>query len=257
MLRSVSEPSIEEVWLQYRESGGQELRDRIVEHYLPLVQHVAKRMAVGLPPSVEQSDLVSYGVFGLMNAIDRFDLDRGFKFETFAIARVKGAMLDELRAVDWVPRSVRARVRAIDRATTKLEGDLRRVPTAAEVAAELGLTGEQFQAAVGQTVALGQASLDDIVPGGDGDTSTLADTVADARVGPAVSYELEEVRALLVDAIFQVSDRETLILALYYGCGLTFAEVGVVLGVTESRICQIHTKALAQARLRLIVDDER
>src|SRR6478736_5100174 len=131
---------IERLWASYKAEGTREVRDALILHYSPLVKYVASRVAVGLPQNVEQADLVSYGMFGLIDAIDKFEPGRRFKFETYAISRIKGAILDELRSIDWVPRSVRAKVRSIEKAYAKLEAKLRRSPTDEELAAELGWT---------------------------------------------------------------------------------------------------------------------
>src|SRR5215470_1936362 len=128
---------VTDLWDAYQLRRDRDTRDRLILHYSPLVKFVAGRVAAGLPQSIEQSDLVSYGMFGLIDAIDKFDPGRGFKFETYAISRIKGAIIDELRAIDWVPRSVRAKARAIERAYSKLENELRRSPEESEVAAEL------------------------------------------------------------------------------------------------------------------------
>src|SRR5207237_10290916 len=140
----------EHLWRQYKDSRRRELRDRLILHYSPLVKFVAGRVAVGLPQNVEQSDLVSYGIFGLMDAIDKFDLTRGYKFETYAMSLIKGAIIDELRTIDWVPRSVRAKARAIERAYAKLEGELHRTPEEHEVVTELSMTREQFAQTLSQ-----------------------------------------------------------------------------------------------------------
>lgn len=238
----------DDLWRAYKNEGTKAQRDQLLEQYLPLVRYAAHRLAAGLPQSVDDGDLISYGVFGLIDAIEKYDPERGVKFETYAMARVRGAILDELRSIDWVPRSVRAKARAIDKAHTKLEGELHRTPTDTEIAAELEVTEEQLQAVLAQNASLSQASLDAILPSNGGDVVTLADTLADVGGdGPAGSYELTEIRARLAAAMNRIPERERLVLALYYRENLTLADVGVVLGVTESRVCQIHTKAIATA----------
>src|SRR5580765_9062356 len=146
---------LEQLWLAYKGSGERDVRDALILHYSPLVKYVAGRVAVGLPQNVEQSDLVSYGIFGLIDAIEKFDLARGYKFETYAIARIKGAILDELRSIDWVPRSVRAKARALEKAYAKLESELHRTPNDDELAVELGLSGDQFQTTLNQLSFVG------------------------------------------------------------------------------------------------------
>jgi RNA polymerase sigma factor for flagellar operon FliA len=246
---------IEELWREYKASGRRDVRDRLILHYSPLVKFVAGRVAVGLPQSVEQSDLVSYGIFGLMDAIEKFDLARGYKFETYAMSRIKGAIIDELRTIDWVPRSVRAKARAIERAYAKLEGELHRTPEEHEVVAELSMSREQFASTLSQISLVGIVPLDELLSssgeGADGQ-STLADTIADGTDDPVEAFEVQEIKEILADAIQGMPDRERLVLTLYYYEGLTLAEIGEVLGVTESRVCQIHTKGILQLRSRIL-----
>ncbi|MBW3626349.1 MAG: RNA polymerase sigma factor WhiG, partial [Actinobacteria bacterium] len=244
---------LERLWADYKASANVELRDRLIVHYSPLVKYVAGRVAVGLPQNVEQADLVSNGIFGLIDAIEKFEPERGYKFETYAMSRIKGAILDELRSIDWVPRSVRMKARAIEQAYTKLESAQRRSPSDAELAAELGMTETQLQSTLGQISFVGLAALDEILlVGGDrGESLTLGDTVADDSDGPMAAYEVEEMRHILADAINRMSEREKLVLSLYYYEGLTLNEIGQVIGVTESRVCQIHTKAVIHLRSKL------
>jgi len=250
------EPDIDRLWADYKRGGERELRDQLIVHYSPLVKYVAGRVASGLPHSVDQADLVSYGIFGLIDAIEKFDLDRGFKFETYAIARIKGNILDELRSIDWVPRSVRAKARAIEKAYSTLEGRLHRTPTDAELAAELDLTDDQLQTTLGQISFTGLVALDEMLSNGDrGDSTTLGDTLPDSGMGPVAAYEVEEMRQLLADAINRLPEREKMVLTLYYYEGLTLAEIGSILGVTESRVCQIHTKSVIQLRARMAASE--
>jgi RNA polymerase sigma factor for flagellar operon FliA len=243
---------LEKMWVEYKQTRDQTLRDKLILHYSPLVKYVAGRVGVGLPQNVEQADLVSYGVFGLIDAIDKFEPDRGYKFETYAISRIKGAILDELRSIDWVPRSVRAKARSLERAYAKLEAEHHRSPTDDEVAAELGLTGNQLQSALSQISFVGVAALDELLSGGErGETTTLGDTVADSADGPVGAFEVEEMRQILAESINRMAEREKIVLTLYYYEGLTLAEIGRVLQVTESRVCQIHTKAVIQLRSRI------
>ncbi len=247
------EAETDRLWEEYKATGAREARDRLIVRYSPLVKYVAGRVAVGLPQNVEQSDLVSYGIFGLIDAIEKFDLDRGYKFETYAIARIKGAILDELRSIDWVPRSVRAKARSLEKAYAKLEADLHRTPTDEELAAELGMTEDQLATTLSQISFVGLVALDEMlsVSGDRGESVSLGDTIADSGEGPVAAYEVEEMRQILAEAINRMGEREKIVLTLYYYEGLTLAEIGQVLGVTESRVCQIHTKAVLQLRSRL------
>jgi RNA polymerase sigma factor for flagellar operon FliA len=250
------EPDIDRLWAEYKQVGERELRDRLIVHYSPLVKYVAGRVATGLPQNVDQADLVSYGIFGLIDAIEKFDLERGFKFETYAIARIKGNILDELRSIDWVPRSVRAKARALEKAYSKLEGQLHRTPSDVELAAELDMTDDQLQSTLGQISFTGLVALDEMLSGGDrGDSMTLGDTLADGGQGPVAAYEVEEMRQILADAINRLPEREKVVLTLYYYEGLTLAEIGSILGVTESRVCQIHTKSVIQLRARMAASE--
>lgn len=240
------------LWIAYKAHGDRRDRDALILAYSPLVKYVASRVAVGLPQNVEQADLASYGTFGLIDAIEKFDPDRGYKFETYAIARIKGAILDELRSIDWVPRSVRAKARLFDRAYTKLEAELCRVPTDDELARELLLSDEQLQSTISQISLVGLVGLDESLGKGDSVSESLSvlDTVTDMSEGPDSAYEIEEMRRMLASAI-DLPEREMVVATLYYYEGLTLAEIGMVLGVTESRVCQIHTKAVLQLRSRL------
>jgi RNA polymerase sigma factor for flagellar operon FliA len=246
----VSADPVVGLWSDYHAEPSREARDRLIIHYSPLVKYVAGRVAVGLPQNVEQSDLVSYGIFGLIDAIEKFDPGRGFKFETYAISRIKGAILDELRSIDWVPRSVRAKGRAVERAFSKLEAQLKRSPTEAELADELDMTDAQLQTVLGQLSLTGVAALDEML-GDRSDATTLGDTIPDAQDGPGALLERSELRSQLAEAIERMPEREKIVLTLYYFETLTLAQIGEVLGVTESRVSQIHTKAVLQLRSRL------
>lgn len=253
MAEHSTDSEVDALWARYKADGDREVRDRLILHYSPLVKYVAGRVAVGLPQNVEQADLVSYGIFGLIDAIDKFDLDRGYKFETYAISRIKGAILDELRSIDWVPRSVRAKARALEGAYAKLEAKLHRTPTDEELADELDVTDDQLQSTLNQISFVGLVALDEMLSasGDRGESLTLGDTIADTGEGPVGAYEVEEMRQLLAEAINRMPEREKIVLTLYYYESLTLAEIGQVLGVTESRVCQIHTKAVLQLRSRI------
>ncbi len=242
------------MWARYRDTASRSDRDQLIVNYSPLVKYVAGRVAVGLPQSVEHADLVSYGMFGLIDAIEKFDPERGFKFETYAISRIKGAILDELRSIDWVPRSVRAKARALERSYAKLEAEHARPPSDAELADALEMTEDQLQILLAQISFVGMAALDEVLAmGGErGEAITLGDTIADGGDGPVGSFEVEETRQLLATTINRLPEREKLVLTLYYYEGLTLAEIGGVLGVTESRVCQIHTKAVLHLRSRMV-----
>jgi RNA polymerase sigma factor FliA len=245
---------LEELWKEFKANGESATRERLILHYAPLVKYVAGRVGVGLPPNIEQADLVSYGIFGLIDAIEKFDLSRAIKFETYAISRIKGAIIDELRSIDWIPRSIRSKAREVERAYAALEAKLHRTPTEPEVAAELGIGLDELHSIFGQVSFVNVLALDELlnVNGEKGDKVSLVDTLEDTRVeDPVRAFESQETKHLLARAINLLPEREKIVVTLYYYEGLTLAEIGQVLGVTESRICQMHTKAVLQLRAKL------
>jgi RNA polymerase sigma factor for flagellar operon FliA len=253
-----SEPDVEAVWSEYKRTGDRRLRDQLIVRYSPLVKFVAGRVSAGLPHTIDQADLVSYGMFGLIDAIEKFDTGRSIKFETYAITRIKGSIIDELRSIDWVPRSVRAKARAVEQAYASLESSLGRAPTDAEVATELQMSETDLQQIFGQISYVGLVALDEVIAGGRserGEATTLGDTIADTGDGPMAAFEVEEMKQILAGAINRLGEREKIVLSLYYYENLTLAQIGDVLGVTESRVCQIHTKAVMQLRGRLLLAD--
>jgi RNA polymerase sigma factor for flagellar operon FliA len=243
--------TVEELWADYKTSHNRETRDRLILHYSPLVKFVAGRVLSRLPSTLEGNDLVSYGILGLIDAIEKFDLARGLKFETYAVPRIRGAILDELRSIDWVPRSVRSKARAAEQAYTKLEHRLGRSPTDEELASEMGISSGELDNLMRQTTRASVLQLDEVLFTGQLGPRTLGDTIADSGDGPGANLEVEETRRLVSRAITGLPDRERQVLTLYYYEGLNLAEIGDILGVTESRACQIHTKAVHQLRHRL------
>ncbi|HXF71487.1 MAG TPA: RNA polymerase sigma factor WhiG [Actinomycetota bacterium] len=245
------------LWEEFKASGSPEARERLILHYAPLVKYVASRVATGLPSSVEQGDLVSYGMFGLIDALDKFEPGRGNKFETYAIPRIKGAIIDELRAMDWVPRSVRFKAREIEKAYADLEAMLKRSPTEAELAARLGMSPSELHDVVTQISFVSVLALDEVLSVGSdrGDQVSLLDTLPDRGHDPTAGVESQETRGMLAAAINSLSEREKIVVTLYYFEGLTLAEIGEILGVTESRVCQIHTKAVNVLRRELAERD--
>ncbi|UED86888.1 RNA polymerase sigma factor WhiG [Streptomyces profundus] len=246
--------ALDELWRAYKSSADERLREQLILHYSPLVKYVAGRVSVGLPPNVEQADFVSSGIFGLIDAIEKFDPTRAIKFETYAITRIRGAMIDELRALDWIPRSVRQKARAIERAYATLEASLRRTPSEAEVAAEMDIALEELHAVFSQLSLANVVALEELLHAGEGggDRLSLMDTLEDtAADNPVEVAEDRELRRLLARAVNTLPDREKTVVTLYYYEGLTLAEIGAVLGVTESRVSQIHTKSVLQLRAKL------
>jgi RNA polymerase sigma factor for flagellar operon FliA len=246
---------LDRLWTEFKDRADAAARERLILHYAPLVKYVVGRLAAGLPHTVERADLVSFGMFGLMVALDKFDRAREVKFETYAIPRIKGAIIDELRAMDWVPRSIRFKAREVEKAYSGLESKLRRAPTDGEVAGHLGISLSELHEVVNQISFVSVMALDELVSTGDerGEKRSLLDTLADAASSdPAAELEGQEMRGLLAAAINSLTEREKIVVTLYYFEGLTLAEIGEILGVTESRVCQIHTKAVGQLRLNLV-----
>ncbi|MCP3797946.1 FliA/WhiG family RNA polymerase sigma factor [Allokutzneria sp. A3M-2-11 16] len=252
-LRSADEveAGIVALWRAYGGSRAQPLRDRLVLHYAPLVKYVAGRVGTGLPSYVDVADLVQSGIFGLVDAIEKFEPERGLKFETYAMQRIRGAILDDLRAQDWVPRSVRSRARDVERAIERLEARLQRSATDAELSEELGITIGDLRDLYAQLQLTSVVALDELIAAGRGSAS-LAETLPDDRAeDPVASLVDQDGKRQLADAIAQLSERDRVVVTLYYFENLTLAEIGKVLGVTESRVCQLHTRAVLRLRTKL------
>jgi RNA polymerase sigma factor for flagellar operon FliA len=251
---------LKELWRRYKADGNVRAKEQLVVAYAPLVKYVGGRMSSGLPAHVDEADLISYGMEGLINAVERFDLSREIKFETYAITRIKGAIIDQLRALDWVPRSVRARAREIERAHSKLEHRLQRTPTDDEMAEELGLSVPEFQEALVKISNSTVVALDELwsVSDASGDQVSLLDTLQDYDApDPQALLDASELKDRLAEAISDLPEREKLVIALYYYENLTLREIGEVLGVTESRISQLHTKAVLRLKSRLQAEHVR
>ena len=241
------------LWASYKRTGDKALRDRLILTYAPLVKYVAGRLGSGLPAHVDEGDLVSYGLLGLIGAIERFDPGRDIKFETYAISRIKGSIIDELRSMDWVPRSVRARARDIERAIGALEARLMRAPTDEEIAARLGISEDELDESLLEISRSSIAALDELwTNSASGDPVALIDTLEDPLAPqPTQAMAQSEVRDALGEAIARLPEREKLVVTLYYYEELTLREIGDVLGVTESRVSQLHTKAILRLKAYL------
>jgi len=257
METKVKAVELSELWRLYKADGDERARERLVVDYSPLVKYIAGRMASGLPSHVEESDLISYGLLGLIGAIERFDPDRDIKFETYAVARVKGAIIDELRSLDWVPRSVRARAREVERAHAALERTLQRAPTDEEMAAKLELSVDDFRGVLLEIANSSVLALDDLWTFADPEGASkisILDTIRDpGAADPETEAQASELKDRLADAIELLPERERLVIALYYYENLTLREIGEVLDVTESRVSQIHTKAVIGLRSRFVL----
>ena len=239
--------SVDEWWERWLDSRDQLARDRLIEHYSPLVKFVAGRIGAGLPNSVDPGDLVSAGVFGLIDAVERFDPERGFKFETFAVPRIRGAVFDGLRSLDWVPRSVRSRAREVETAFSDLESRLGRAPSDEELSTHLKITGGEFQKWLSSIASTTVGPLDRALAAG-AEPRPLS---GEAPESPGAVVEDSDVRRLVRQEVLRLPERERLVMSFYYDEGLTLAEIGSILGVTESRVSQIHTKAVLHLRARL------
>jgi RNA polymerase sigma factor for flagellar operon FliA len=249
----VAAQDTQNLWREYRRAGDAKVRDRLILTYAPLVKYVAGRLGSGLPAHVDDDDLVSYGLLGLIGAIERFDPDRDIKFETYAIARIKGSIIDELRSMDWVPRSVRSRARDIERAIGELEARLGRAPTDEEISGKLGISEDELNESLSEISRTSIAALDELwtVSAG-GDTIALIDTIEDTQgPNPQSALAETELKEAVGEAIARLPEREKLVVTLYYYEELTLREIGEVLGVTESRVSQLHTKAILRLKARL------
>jgi RNA polymerase sigma factor FliA len=251
METGVKEVELRDLWRRYKEDGDSSARERLVVAYSPMVKFVAGRLGAGLPSHVDDADLISYGLMGLIGAIERFEPERGIKFETFAMTRIRGAIIDELRSLDWVPRSVRSRAREIEAVQAKLEHELQRAPSEAELAAKLGVSEDELQTSLLEIHNSSVYALDELwtVSDSSGDQVSLLDTISDPRAeDPQESLASSEIKDRLTEAVASLPEREQLVVALYYYENLTLREIGEVLGVTESRVSQLHTKAVMRLK---------
>lgn len=241
----------QELWLRWRHSHDTAARDALTQHYLWLVRYVAGRLMVGLPGHVDQADVEGHGCFGLLEAIARYDPARGVRFETFAIPWIRGACLEGLRAMQWAP-ALRRRVRQLEKVRDELMEALGREPTAAELAENMGVTVEEAERRLQEAGTLAVLSLDEAVAFGDGETGSLGDRVADAEaVDPELESQLAERREVLARAVASLTEQEQLVIALIYQEGLIAKEVSEVLGVSQARVSQVHSKAILRLRGKL------
>lgn len=238
------------VWEEYKATGDPKLRDQLILHYFPIAETISRRVSSKLPKQVDVGDLLSYATIGLMDAIEKFEPERGVKFRTYSSSRVHGAIIDELRANDWVPRSIRAKAKVIERAVAKLEGELGRTPDADEVAEEAGVSVDHVQSVLKTVSNTNMASLDDALHG-DPEAVSLGESLAGGMSQPDMLDPFGPLRQDVAEAVHDLTERERAVLSLHLINGLTMAQVGGILGVTESRVCQIHTKTIAKLRDRV------
>ena len=249
----IEQKTEDELWLEFKNTKSPKLRDKFIRQYMPLVKYVAGKISVGMPGSVDFDDLVGYGQFGLLDAINKFDPEKNVKFKTYAVTRIRGAILDELRSLDWVPRSVRQKAREIEETIADLESKLGRYPTDSEIAKSLDMTEDEYHQAELKISGTSVLSLNDVwTAGDDADKMSIGDLVeAPSSLNPDVIVEREEIRRVVVEAINELPEKEKMVLVLYYHEDLTFREIGKVLEVSESRVSQLHAKANLRLRAKL------
>ena len=250
---SRAEKTEEELWQQYRKNRDPAIREAFIKQYAPLVKYVAGKVAVGMPNNVEFDDLVGYGVFGLIDAIDKYDPDKNVKFKTYAVTRIRGAIFDELRLIDFVPRSVRQKTREIESTISSLEAQLGRTASDQEIAGALGINESEYMKVIQKISGTSIISLNDLwYSGDDNDKVSIGDSIeSPSSLNPDVMVVNEEIRRVIVEAINELPDKEKKILVLYYYEDLTLKDIGRVLQVTESRVSQLHTKAVLHLRSKL------
>lgn len=243
----------DDLWEEYKKTKSPTIRDKFIRQYMPLVKYVAGKVAVGMPNSVEFDDLVGFGQFGLLDAINKYDTSKNVKFKTYAVTRIRGAIFDELRQIDWVPRSVRQRSREIEDAIATLEAKLSRPATDTEIAEFLNLTEDEYHRTVMKVSGTSVLSLNDVwFAGDDNDNMSIGNNIeAPASLQPDVIAEKDEMRKVIAQAISELPEKEKKVIVLYYHEDLTFKEIGEVLEVSESRISQLHTKANLRLRAKL------
>jgi len=248
--------ALEKTWQEYIETKSKTAKDKLLVEYAPLVKYTAHRMAYNLPSSVQLDDLISSGVMGLIKAVEAFDPGRDVKFETFATHKIRGAILDELRALDWVPRSIRQKSRALQRTYAKLENDLGRMPYDDEVATSLNISIKEFEemlSDVTPTTILSLEEARDDKDGGESKQLRIVDIIEDPQgTNPLKELGYEETKRILKESIMALPEKERLVIALYHYEELTLKEIGEVLSISESRVSQIHSKAIIKLRSRLI-----
>lgn len=236
----------------YKCKIDQKLKDQIIVEYAPLVKFIAQKIASRLPANIELDDLISCGVIGLMDAIDKYDYSRDNKFKTYAEFRIRGAILDELRAQDWVPRSVRDKTKVVEKAYAKLEGNLGRPATDEEMCEELKVSIEEFHEMIKQSKSVSLLNIDDVVAFSQGDKKLMANFMDDRRsLNPHNAVNYKNVQEVIKDSIKSLPEKQRLVLSLYYYEDLNLKEIGQVLEVTESRVSQLHTQAVIKIKARL------
>lgn len=247
--------SLEELWKEYKKTDSKVVKDKLLVEYAYLVKYIGNRVAISLPASVDRDDIISSGILGLIKAVETFEPERGFKFETYASHKIRGAILDELRALDWVPRSVRQKAKDLQKVYSKLENELGRIPYDDEVCEELNITIEEFESMLSDVAPSTIISLEESMPerGSDSKEIRLIDTIEDpGSENPLKALGFAEVKSILKETIVSLPEKEKLVVALYHFEELTLKEIGAVLDISESRVSQIHSKAILKLRAKLL-----
>ena len=243
----------DELWIEFKKTKSPQLRDKFIRQYMPLVKYVAGKVSVGMPGSVDFDDLVGYGQFGLLDAINKFDPEKNVKFKTYAVTRIRGAIFDELRTLDWVPRSVRQKSREIEDTIVQLESKLGRPASDSEVAGAMGISEDEYHQTILKVSGTSVLSLNDVwYSGEESEHVSIGDCIeSPSSLNPDVIVEREEIRRVIIEAINELPEKEKMVLVLYYHEDMTFKEIGQVLEVSESRVSQLHTKANLRLRAKL------
>ncbi|MFH1624590.1 MAG: FliA/WhiG family RNA polymerase sigma factor [Pseudomonadota bacterium] len=245
-------------WEQGSRKIDPSLRDELILEYAPLIKYIAGRMAVRLPPNIEVNDLINSGIIGLIDAIEKFDPKRGVKFRTYAEFRIKGAILDELRSLDWVPRSIRQKIHKLEQAYVKLEQKLGRAASEEEVAGMLGVKIEELHDMMNKASGINLINLEELGYSSERGREKVVDFfIKGYSKDPSLELRVKEIEAVIAKAINELPKKQRLVISLYYYEELTMKEIGMVLGITESRVSQIHTEAIIQLRgkLKQVVSD--
>ena len=246
----MDESSRDRLWQNYSKTHSSEYRDQLILEYAQLVKLVAGRLSMYLGYNVEYDDLVGYGIFGLIDAIDKFDYGKNVKFETYASLRIRGAILDQIRKMDWIPRSLRQKQKKIDAAMSKIEAETGKAATDEEIAAELGISLDELNNWQGQAKMTNLVSLDEFTE--EGTETAKMEAVGNARFeNPEEAVEKEELKKMIVEALDTLTEKEREVVVLYYYEEMTLKEISMVLEVSESRVSQLHTKALNKMKLKL------
>ncbi|MCX7832397.1 MAG: FliA/WhiG family RNA polymerase sigma factor [Actinobacteria bacterium] len=250
----LSKKELEKLWKEYKEQGKDSARQKLIIYYSPLAKYIAGRIASNLPKSIDIQDLIQNGILGLIDAIEKFDPNRDIKFETYALSRIKGAIIDSLRSLDWLPRTLRFKVKEIDRVCAELESKLNRPPTEEEIAEAMNISVEELQQILAEARFSSIVALEDSFPSADSreDEKSVYYSIADKdAIDPFEAAEEKEIKELLIKAIQELPEKERKVIILYYYSGLTLKEIGELLGVTESRASQLHSKAISRLRTQL------